>query len=283
MGNDLARADTEMVECFLQKTADVFGRRLTEMSDLQLDQTNEGHSGTEIQAQDGFSQDYVFQANATHTNTDQRYVDGLHGFGYRDGRGIVGLGGVHPSSPVDDVDNSSADLNPQGEGVLGVGGDIYQPGQTAGMGVRGIGGQGNLRVRGAIGVYGKGGFPRGHGLLGVGGGEESTGVLGFSEQGGRGATFGAGVVPDVADVNHELRDSRDDVVSAEGIAQLRLVPSKELRPPAVGRIGDLFACSENGTNVGLFLCVVSSMGEDTSPSRPAQWAPIQLGAWVTGG
>src|SRR6266487_3498833 len=172
-------------------------RRL--MSDLTLDQTNDGHRGTEIQAQDGFSEHYVFQANATHiSNTDQRYVDGLHGFGYGDGRGIVGVGGSQPNSPIDDLDSSSTELNAQGQGVLGVGGD-ERPGWTAGEGVRGIGGRGISRTRGASGVYGKGGVYGGHGVLGVAGGVEGSGsgVLGFAERDdrdeeatcGRGGTF----------------------------------------------------------------------------------------------
>jgi hypothetical protein len=253
------------------------------VGDVELDQTNEGYSGTEIQAQDGFSQHYVFQANATHTNAET-YVDGLHGFGHRNGRGVVGQGGTSPEFAMDDLDPSSDDLLPRSEGVLGVGGESTTESDKPGVGVRGMGGRGG-HFRAATGVYGKGGFPRGHGVLGEANGEKvqgqaGTGVLGFSVR-GRGATFGAGEMPlENAEVNQELHYSEDNVTSEKGIAQLRLVPSRDALP-AAGRIGDLFAYF-NGEEAELFLCVLSSLAEDSSPTRAAQWRPIQLGDAVTG-
>jgi hypothetical protein len=241
------------------------------MGDLQLDRTNEGYSGTEIQAQEDFGQDYVFQANATHLNSGRRHVDGLHGFGYQEGRGVVGVGGAR--DPVDEVDTS--DQSPQREGVFGRGGDVPQPGDIAGVGVRGIGGHGGYGVHGGIGVHGRGGDYDGHGVFGEGNGQEGSGVLGFSLR-GRGATFGSGSVSDVADVNRQLKYSHDDVMSTGGMAQLRLVPSGKLEPPAAGRIGDLYVRSEGGSEVKLFLCVQSSVGKDTSPSDPAIWRSVLL-------
>ena len=167
-------------------------------------------------------------------------------------------------------------------------GASFEPEWPPGEGVRGIGGQGSLthRTRGATGIYGKGGIAGGHGVVGVSGvgdgagTKENSGVVGFSEQNGRGATFVAGKpsigTDHITDVNHEVSNSRPDVVTAEGIAQVRLVPSMNFDPPSSGRIGDLFARSNNGAKVGLFLCVESSRGSDDGPDQPAKWREVQL-------
>src|ERR1019366_10463274 len=132
------------------------------MADLELDVTNDGHSGTEIQTQSDFNQDYVFQGNAT--TGDYHDVDGLRGLGQRIGCGVKGAGG---------------DLG--GNGVVGQGGD-GRSGVVGGFGVLGHGGdsEGAGFGPGVVGIDGKNTPPadanqtKDIGVFGLG----ATGVVG---------------------------------------------------------------------------------------------------------
>ena len=80
------------------------------MSDVTLDETNEGHRGTEIQAQSAFSQDYVFQGNGNGQTGPFGGVDGLRGLGSGSGSGVFGKGSIGVSAHGDNV-GVSADGN----------------------------------------------------------------------------------------------------------------------------------------------------------------------------
>jgi hypothetical protein len=187
------------------------------MADLELDVTNDGHSGTEIQTQSDFNQDYVFQGNAT--TGDYHDVDGLRGLGQRIGCGVKGAGGDLGGNGVVGQGGEGRSGVVGGFGVLGHGGDSegagFGPGvvgidgkntppadanQTKDIGVFGLGATGVVGVdenhdapdsnaRKQVGVFGVGTTGvRGTGDVGVFGNSvgnfvTSTGVVGQSDRG----------------------------------------------------------------------------------------------------
>jgi hypothetical protein len=194
------------------------------MSDVALNVTSEGTSGTEIQAQDGFNQDYVFQGNSNGQFGPTGGVDGLRGLGSGTGAGVRGEGGT---------------------GVWGKGLD----------GVFGEGGTG-VRGRGSIGVLGEGTGNDSTGVSATG----STGVSATGDDTGVSASSTNGPAVDA----RSTKDRGGVFQGADEpnpMAQVRLIPSRTNNIPPDGEKGDLYAVPSTqlpGQGIHLFLCVKGS-------------------------
>jgi hypothetical protein len=152
-------------------------------ADVQLNETNNADSGTEIQINPGFSgNNYVFQANATTVNNQSLDIHGLSGLG--NGNGGAGLNAVGGAS---------------GPGILSTGGPSSDPSTVrGGTGIRGTGSDGGDGVVGS-GGRANGNFGAGVGVIGNGGdGTDSFGVVG---QSGTFRSRGVGVLGTVFDAN----------------------------------------------------------------------------------
>jgi hypothetical protein len=160
------------------------------MSDVELDKTSEGHSGTEIQAQGDFNQDYVFQGNAL-TRGPNKPIDGLRGIAAGGGFGVRGHGAL---------------VGVGGGGLLG-----FDPPAT------GVSGTGT-----SVGVFGDGrlaGVSGTSGLTGVSGKGTFVGVLGTSDGfgvgvSGRGNTAPGGSFESVSGPQMHIEPSRRDTIPA---------------------------------------------------------------------
>jgi hypothetical protein len=150
------------------------------MADVVLNRDNFAEEGTRIKAKGSpdFSDEFVFEADASSFNEEGSPIDGLrargNSGGNANGNGVHAWGGSRGISSI----------GPGGNGVLAFGGK----GDPSGSGVWGVGGE-----DGGIGVAGDGGKPGGIGIVGNGGRaqgtvEAGTGVLGVG--GGVGPSFG---------------------------------------------------------------------------------------------
>jgi hypothetical protein len=228
------------------------------MSDLTMDETNEGHSGTEIQAQTDFNQDYVFQGNGQ--TAGGKTIDGLRGIAGGEGTGVRGEGvwvGVSGGA-LDNFPPPMIGVDGTGQtGVRGIGGETGVLGTGESAGVEGT--AASVRGAGVLGTNNHGtGVLDGPGVHGMS--RHAIGVLGESTEDGYGV------------LGHSL-GNRGGVFQSDRVAQLRLIPTDTGVVP-LGQVGDLYlyigGASGNRGAASLIVCVRQP------PSGPAEWQQIQL-------
>ncbi|MGH6804875.1 MAG: hypothetical protein ACREC3_16155 [Methyloceanibacter sp.] len=204
--------------------------------------------------------------------------------------GVHGEGGLNPlgtrTHPAFTGVHGRGDIT----GVAGEGGMIGAMFKGVVVGCHSEGGLGVISKGSIVGTYAEGTF----GVLSKGtfvGIDAESNIFGITAKGGIGAGVTAisetaagvnGISQSGPGVEGQSEQNRGGVFESGEIAQIQLIPSSKLLPPATGKVGDLFINRDIRepnlpSGVNLYLCV-----RDGSKQAPALWAPVQLGTIVPG-
>jgi hypothetical protein len=244
------------------------------MSDLKMDETNEGHSGTEIQAQTDFNQDYVFQGNGQ-TAGPAKNIDGLRGIAAGLGTGVRGEGFVGAAGRAINTGVNGGAIPGSPPPFAGVSGTGVFYGVLGSGGLYGVHGQNGFLA----GVRGQASSVSAEGVQGES--DDGTGVHGksksaqgvFGESRYREGVYGQS--DNREGVHGQSVNDRGGVFESSLVAQLQLNPVPIETPAQLtgtAKPGDLLATiypNERGTNVAsLWFCIIGG------PPSAAGWVKI---------